>query len=486
MAEQNFFFIQAPTGGWNARDPLVAMPPEDAYSILNVFPDTDTCRLKGGTIEAADVGSARVHTLGVLADTTSEKLFCVSGTNGVYDVTAGGAGTNINPGPVITVTDDVPYQFTTFKNILVAVNGTDSGFTWGGTGNIVGATWTGVASTALINVSSYKSRLYFVQKATTKMWYPVAVDQDPTTAIPLVSFDFQYVFSKGGTLIFTGSTTKQTGYVDQELFVAISSQGEVVVYQGDYPGAASWGIIARFFIAKPLPYRSGFYVGSDLHLITWQGIVPMSELLANIDVNNQYLTVSGKIAREFSTAAAQTIASTAKYWMGIYAPKYRYVLINIIFDSLYQQFVMNNITKAWTKFNDTAYSWAVWNDDIYFGGESGKVYKADQQSGADSFNLMGLPNMNKKVNFIQPLVGALYTPPTLNISQQIIPDFNFNAETATITLACDNTEVINRNVYHATAFGKFIGLKYSGAQPNNTQLRFFGTWLTYERGGFIP
>lgn len=502
------YFIPAPTGGWNKRDPLVNMPEEDAHDILNVFPDTESCRIKGGYAEIADVGSDTINTLAVLADTTSEKLMCIAGGaavaagGAVFDITAGGAGTNINPvtggadyADTYAITAEVPWQFTTFKNILVMVNGTDQPFTWTGSGAIAAATWTGTTLANLINVSSYKSRLYFVQKNSTVMWYPSAVDQTPTGAIALTSFDFGYVFTMGGTLVFTGSTTKQSGYVDQELFVAVSSKGEVVVYQGSYPGDASWSIFGRYFIATPLAYRTGFYVGSDLHLITWQGIIPMSSLLANIDVNNEYITVSGKVGRAFTEAAAQTTSTTAKYWAGVDYPKGRYVLVNVVYGSSVYQFIMNRITKAWTRFDDLAYAWAVWNNDIYYATTSGKVRKADLSSGADSstitwnvssaYNLLGAPRLNKKIQLLQALQGAVYTPSTINISAAISSDFGTTQDTATLAVDCDTSEVFSKNTYPMTGIGKFHSVKYSGASANNTQLRMFGTWLNFEVGGFI-
>lgn len=501
------YFIPAATGGWNKRDPLVSMPETDAHDILNVFPDTDSCRIKGGYAEIADVGADTVNTLIVLADTTSEKLMCIAGGaaigvgGAVFDITGGGAGTNINPvtggtdyADTYAITAETPWQWTTFKNILVCVNGTDQPFTWTGSGAIAAATWTGTTLANLINVSSYKSRMFFVQKNSTVAWYSTNVDQIPTGAVALSSFDFGYIFTKGGTLVFTGSTTKQTGYIDQELFVAVSSEGEVVVYQGTYPGDASWSIVGRFFIATPLAYRTGFYVGSDLHLITWQGIVPMSSLLSNQDVTNEYITVSGKVARAFTEAAVQTTSTTAKYWAGVDYPKGRYVLISVVYGASVYQFVMNRITKAWTRFDDLAYCWAVWNDDLYYGTTSGKVRKADLSSGTDSStitwnisqanNLLGASRLNKKVQLAQPLLGATYTPSTIDITLSIIPDFG-TAETTTLTLDCDTTEVINRQTYPATGLGKFHSVKFSGANANNTQLRIFGTWLNFEVGGFI-
>src|SRR4051812_20162898 len=54
-----------PVGGWNARDALAAMPPEDAVVLDNWFPGLGSCRTRGG-------GSAYANTLGGIVRTLFE------------------------------------------------------------------------------------------------------------------------------------------------------------------------------------------------------------------------------------------------------------------------------------------------------------------------------------------------------------------------------------------------------------------------------
>lgn len=85
----------APIGGWNARDALAAMKPTDAVRLVNWFPRTTDCMMRGGrTIQTSGFDSA-VETLAVYnaLDGTS-KMFAAAGSS-IFDVSSFGvAGVN--------------------------------------------------------------------------------------------------------------------------------------------------------------------------------------------------------------------------------------------------------------------------------------------------------------------------------------------------------------------------------------------------------
>ena len=81
--------IPAPTGGWNAKDPIAAMPESDAVILTNWLPVPSGVQLRlGYTVQASGLPS-QVYDLMAYNGGATKKLFASSGT-GIYDVTASG------------------------------------------------------------------------------------------------------------------------------------------------------------------------------------------------------------------------------------------------------------------------------------------------------------------------------------------------------------------------------------------------------------
>ena len=59
----------------------------------------------------------------------------------------------------------------------------------------------------------------------------------------------------------------------------MSSGGDVVVYQGIDPMAADFTLVGRYYVGKPLGRRCMCRYGSDLLILTAEGLIPMSRLL---------------------------------------------------------------------------------------------------------------------------------------------------------------------------------------------------------------
>jgi hypothetical protein len=57
------FSLPSPTGGWNAKDNLAAMPPLDAVKMINFFPENDGVTLRKGDVLFAEGMSGAVEFL---------------------------------------------------------------------------------------------------------------------------------------------------------------------------------------------------------------------------------------------------------------------------------------------------------------------------------------------------------------------------------------------------------------------------------------
>ena len=147
--------------------------------------------------------------------------------------------------------------------------------------NYDGAAWsapaiTNVASSTLIHVTAHKSRLWFVQIGTADLWYlPVSSIAGAAAKFPVAA-----LLTKGGYVMACGTWSVDSGSGMDDLFVVWSSEGEVLIYQGQtlhhlQRGHLSGGTTA----AKPIGRRCMFPIGGDLAMISDDGILPISTLM---------------------------------------------------------------------------------------------------------------------------------------------------------------------------------------------------------------
>jgi len=106
-----------------------------------------------------------------------------------------------------------------------------------------------------------------------------------------------------------------------------------------------------------------------------------------------------------------------------------------------QQYVMNTLTGAWCKFTGmNANCWAVYLDNLYFGGNAGFVYQADTTGvdvtepiaadGQGAFNYYKSPGRLKQFKLIQPLLTVdSNSRPSVGVST----DFKDNVDHGTPT-----------------------------------------------------
>lgn len=360
------YTIPAPVLGWNARDSVDMMKDADALELQNMFPDLSNIRLrKGFTVQATGLGTGAVPTL-IDYTTKAGVQQLIAGANGnLYDCsTSGEDGTSLKSGLSVNY-----WQSIVFKNTLVLVNGTDQPLQYNGT-TVTDATYTGITDDAkLITVSQFKGRLYFIEDKTTSVWYGSA----GAVTGALTEFDAGQYLERGGALLYAGSMTSDTGATLQDLLVLVSNQGEILVYQGSYPGGADWTIAAHFYISPPLGRRAFYHEGQDLLLICKDGIHSVAGLLQSTPK-----TLTERISNAWTEAANLYSANTG--WSACIYPEGNMCLVNIPLASntSYEQYVYNTVSRAWCKFTGMhGITWLNFKGGLYFGGTDGKVYKAD-------------------------------------------------------------------------------------------------------------
>jgi hypothetical protein len=350
------------------------MAPTDAVILENYFPSVSNVNLRGGYVQHATGLPDDVETLISYSGSTTDELFAVSDGD-IYDVTAAGPV----GAPAVTGLTSSQWEYTNITtaggSFLYAANGVDKpllydGSTWTPIDGSSSPAVTGVTTTELNHPTLFKNRMWFVQKDTLKAWYL------PTSSVggAAQAFDLSTIARLGGYLVSMASWTIDAGYGADDNLVFITNNGEVIVYRGTDPASTStWALIGVWIVGAPIGERCLMKYGGDLLVLTLDGLVPLASALqsSRLDPN---VALSDKIQGAFASAAA-TYGNNFG-WCLLYNPKNNALIVNVpVRAGGQEQFVMNNITKAWCKFTGWyAYHFALLNDELYWGG-SGFVAK---------------------------------------------------------------------------------------------------------------
>ena len=360
--------VPAPIGGWNTRDPLAQMPPEDAVELTNWFPTPSDCEIRGGSAVHTSFGPVgQIETLAVhTAMDGTEEMFAVTDTDG-YNVSVPGGSTGL--GQSWSSQTDGKYQWTNMgdgtSNWLIMFNGVDSpkyynGETWTEVTGITSPALTGISPKTAISPCVYHGRLYLVQKNSLSFWYL------PAGAVGglAVEFDLSPFANRGGYIMWAATWTFDAGDGMDDYIVFMTSEGEALVYTGTDPGSAVlWARIGTYFLGKPLGRRSFIQYGGELLAITQEGVFNMSDGLKYARINER-VAVTDKIKQSFNLAAV-TVGSKFGWEATLY-PLMNAILFNIPLNGESEQYVVNTITGAWCRFTGwDSKVFVMYNNELY-------------------------------------------------------------------------------------------------------------------------
>lgn len=430
--------VPAPIGGWDAYSPISAMPPQNALALVNWFPQPGYVELRRGFLEFADTGTGGpIESLMAYQapDTALNTLLAASGGE-IFSV---GLGTSTSVGSGYGSNRWQSAEFITSGGAyLWMCNGEDTPVYWDGA-TLTATVITGITASDIIYVEQYKSRLWGVMRDSTEAIY-LPVDSIQGAAN---TFDVGTYFLNGGYLLAIGtwSTTNNNG--PDQYIAFISQYGDVVVFQIDDPGDAT-KIYYRgtSTLSTPIGRRCLCKIGSDLGIITIDGVLPLSSVLSYDKAALIGASITKNI-RQAMTQAAQDYGDQFGWELTSY-PRNTMAILNVpvITGDEQQQFVMNTITGAWCKFEgQNGNCWAVFEDHAYFGGNDGIVRIADAASGDENqtlsadmrcaFNYYGERGREKRWSMTRPSI-------TIDQSFPVQPymglntDFSENAELAPV------------------------------------------------------
>lgn len=409
--------IPPPIGGLNARDPLADMDPKDAITLTNIFPEPNYVTVRRGFTSHSDTGSADpIDTLMTYAAPSGNQVLLAASGGKIFDATA--TATALASG---FASDQWQYvNFTTpGGHFITMVNGVSTVKTFNGT-SIADSTFaaSGLTASNLINVCAHQERLWFVEKNTLNAWY------GDTQAIggTLYPFPVGSFCDLGGRLLAMGTISTTAGLSPDDYLCMVTDQGEVLIYQGTDPADAStWALAERLRLGTPIGYRCLVRIGGDLVVITTEGAISIRKSMEFARGQQDRAAVTDKIRDLFNSAARSYSANFG--WSALVYPKARYVVFNIPVGSDAGQylFVMNSVTGAWCKFTGlSGPSWALLDDDLYFGGNDGVVYKADSGyddngaaivgEGKTAFNYLRTNTQQKFFTMLRPIFQSNGAP----------------------------------------------------------------------------
>jgi hypothetical protein len=494
--------LPAPIGGWNARDPLAAMPPTDAIILDNWFPRTADLISRGGYTNFTTGLPNQVNTLMVYNGTTSATMFAASGS-GIYDVTAGGA---VGAAAVTGLTNS-KFQYvniaTSGGKFLWAVNGADLAQMYNG------STWSNPSVTGLgslttadfIHANVWKERIFLVQKNSMSVWYLGLKSVSGAAS----EINFGSLFKKGGRIVATATWTVDGGYGMDDHLVIVTSRGEVAVYHGTDPSNASTFALAGVYeLGAPIGTRCFTKYGGELILITLDGFEPLSKALASTRTDNR-IAISDKIS-------GQVTQSTTDYqsnfgWEATLFPTQNMLIFNVPVNPGVEshQYVMNTLTGAWCRFKGwNANCFAVMDDVLYFGmnGVVCKAWQGNSDAGANintdakpAFNYFDAEGRLKQWKMARPVFSANANPsPGIGLNTDFDDTDSTQTTTFTGTVALwdgamwDVSSFSGQQIYKdwqtisGYGFCAALRLKFSS---NVLDVRWSSIDYVYEYGGVI-
>jgi hypothetical protein len=370
--------------------------------------------------------------------------------------------------------------------------------------NARGSTW----PASFRHVCNFKQRLWFVEADSTRGWYL----EPNATAGTATSFDFAPRFRNGGNLRGLYEWSYDGGSGMASSLVAISDEGDVVVYQGTDPADANdWAIKGSWSVgAIPAGRRIATEYGGDLLILSMTGIVSMSKLvLSSATAEDQ--TAGSKIANLFNQLAASSRRELRGWSIQIHpADNSLFVTVPTSAGAATEQLAMSYGSKGWGRYRDLPIlSCAPWAGVMYFGTVDGQVCANDgyldevllaapttgtaiQWSVLGGFSSLG--NMSQKqVKLLRPILLGGSNAPALEATARYDYDFSEptspTAGTATAgwdygtwdTSTWDGDYAAAAPLGGAVGMGRHVAIAVRG--ESTTRTVYVGCDVTFEQGG---
>ena len=514
--------IPAPLGGLNTTDSLMAMPPTDAVKLVNMVIGANGLRPRNGYQEhCTGIGAPILSMMQYeAANPVNNKMFAAT-ANDIFDVSAssGAPGSVVNfPSAgglgesIIAVTGADRYLLYCDEQNGYYTRAESSG-TWtkvtlgGGAAQV-----SGVDPATFVQPCEFKGRIWFVVKGTTKAAYlaPNAVYGAAT------AYDFGSQFKRGGALAALYSWTRDGGAGMDDMLVAISTAGEIVIYQGTDPSTyGAWDRKGRYY-AGPVPAgrRLAADYGGDLLINTAAGALPLVTLMTGGPLTADSYA-SRKVRKLFASYMADRRLNDG--WSMLPVGQDNLILVTVpkLASEDYFQLVLSMDRASWSTFESLPVSCGTtWQGVFYFGTPDGRVCKytgdADNvgrtgdTSAALEVKALVIPAFNdggsaerKQIQYVRPLFQSYGLLPRYAVEARW--DFDLSDITPPVAGPGGNTNVWDTATWDAAVFqgdtvvvGDPVGVIGMGthfslglACASRQRVEFIGFHVAFEVGGIL-
>ena len=307
--------MPAPVRGLLANAAIFGTGPDSVESALwlyNLQPSEYGVRVRPGSREFAtnipdkDLAQGEVRTIMYYNSTTQGAVndFVFAATSdGIYDITAGGAGPHTKVLDWTNKTDTAGWcEYQNFTNaagdqfLLVCdeANGywIFDGTTWARPTGLQPADPT--AEELLVPVF-WANRMWFVERDSANAWYTKTVDGIQGD---LVQFNMGSNFFKGGHLVAIGVWTVDDGAGMDDKLVAVSGSGDVLVWNAPGGDVANISLVGRWYVGEVPEGRRVFSRwGGDIAILSSMGVIQLTSLLGGSASINHETYVTKNISR---------------------------------------------------------------------------------------------------------------------------------------------------------------------------------------------
>lgn len=371
----------APTRGWIENENLAAGMPGGAKVLENWFPTQTGARLRGGSRRRATLPSA-VRSLFSYEAGNLKRMFATTET-AIYDV-SNIEDAHVTPAPVVAnlksgYFSTIPLVNANGQKYLIAVNGSDDpllfdGVNWQKLNATSVPSLRGADVTTLSHVWKYRNRVYYIATGTMSAWYVKEVN---SVGGQLVELPLSGVFKNGGSLLLGATWSVSVGNGIDEKCVFISTNGEVVIFEGGSPELPDWRKAGQYDTPPPLGKNATTQVGGDLLIMTVGGIIPITQVITKDSAALSLAAITRSIDPEWRK---EVLSRSTLPWEILKWPTMNMGIIAMPTTPGRDPycFVVNLQTGAWCKYTGWDTRCVVLHDGWgYFGTSDGRVLQCE-------------------------------------------------------------------------------------------------------------
>lgn len=434
--------FSAPQGSINTISAGGDMPAGDCILRFNMIPGEYGNRVRLGSKEwvtGLTGGSVRCLVPFTAQVSANNKVFATTST-GIWDVTTSSA----TPTQVLAFGTTDAYSgygtwaafATSTGHFLFYADETNGCYLYTeSTGTWAAASFTGISASNVRHVCVWKNRVWLTEANTGKAYY-LATNAVSGAA---TAQNFGARFSTGGYLVGLWSLTYDGGSGMDDSLVAISSGGDVLVYQGSDPATVGLFLLKGVFQIGALPAgrRVASELGGDLLVMTRSGIVSLREVTLGASTQYAVAKIQNLWNKWMLTRA------DLRGWHMVQNPEDSTLIVvapnGESVDS--DQLVMSLHTKGWSQYRDLdmGNAAATYGGKVWYGTVDGKIRimdgYTDGRTIADpttttpikfslltSFTNLGTPRQ-KRISWARPTWISDTAEPTYEIQARFDHDF---------------------------------------------------------------